>query len=299
MKFTYHLLNVFGRESDPFSGNPLCVVECVVEPGPVISDAQMQAIARQFNLSETVFLGESDAGNAADVDVRIFTPESELPFAGHPTLGTAFLVARLRGALGMDPEIRLRMKAGIIPVQIAGNLCTLTAKAPVSRLPYADDAAFAAAFGLNPADLGTDVLPTGTVCKPLWIHTGTAQLIVPVKTEEAVRRATPDYARLAAVSGGHANVHTLLFHMTSTHKITARFFFAVQGALREDAATGSACANLGGWLLAHGGTVPFSGEVSQGEAVHRPSTLHLNIDAQRLIRVGGSVRYLGKGEMQL
>lgn len=272
MKFTYHLLNVFGRKSDLFSGNPLCAVVS----GPVISDAHMQAIARQFNLSESVFLGESDA---ADADVRIFTPASELPFAGHPTLGTAFLVARLKGTVGADPEIKVRMKAGIIPVRISGNLCTLTAKAPVSRLPHADDAAFAAAFGLNSSDLGTDVLPAGTVCKPLWINTGTAQLIVPVKTEEAVRRAAPDLARLAVVSGGHANVHAMLFHVTSAHKITARFFFAAQGALREDPATGSASANLGGWWLAHGGAILFSGEVSQGEAVHRPSTLHLNIDA--------------------
>jgi PhzF family phenazine biosynthesis protein len=292
MNFTYHLLNVFGHESTAFSGNPLCVVE----PGPAFSDADMQAIARQFNLSETVFIGPS---TVADADVRIFTPESELPFAGHPTLGTAFFVARLKESVGEEEhgeaEIRLNMPAGIIPVNIRGTLCTLTAKAPVCRPASCDDSTLAAAFGLNESDLGTGVLAGGT----MWINTGTEQLIVPVRTEEAVHRAQPDYARLCAIGGGHANVHALVFSMSAAHQVTARFFFAVQGALREDPATGSASANLGGWWLRNRGALPFHAEVRQGDAVFRPSRLYLEVLGDERIRVAGRVSYLGRGKIDL
>ena len=91
MRLKYRLLNVFGHDGDPFSGNPLCVFE----DGSGLSDEQMLGLARQFNLAETTFLVPPDGG--ADAGVRIFTTSFEMPFAGHPTLGTAHVARGLHG----------------------------------------------------------------------------------------------------------------------------------------------------------------------------------------------------------
>ena len=91
MDLAYRIVNVFTVGDDPFSGNPLAVFEDAAD----VSDEQMQAIARQLNLSETTFV-TGPGGDGVDADVRIFTPEYELPFAGHPTLGTAYVVSSLR-----------------------------------------------------------------------------------------------------------------------------------------------------------------------------------------------------------
>src|SRR5215510_5356198 len=121
--YVYRLLNVFTTDGERLSGNPLCVFE----NGRGLDDATMLALARQFNLSETTFILPSDAASAA---VRIFTPTFEMPFAGHPTLGTAHVVR----ALGRGGErVTLAMKAGVIPVTAEGDRWTLEANAPRYR----------------------------------------------------------------------------------------------------------------------------------------------------------------------
>ena len=105
MRYAFRIVNVFTVDADRFSGNPLCVFE----DARGLSDAQMQALTRQFNLSESTFIFPSDTASA---HVRIFTPAFEMPFAGHPTLGTAHVVRALRGG----DQISLAMKAGIVPV---------------------------------------------------------------------------------------------------------------------------------------------------------------------------------------
>ena len=102
--YAYHLLNVFTLGRDRLSGNPLCVFE----DGRGLEDETMQTLARQFNLSETTFIFPSEKASAA---VRIFTPNYEMPFAGHPTLGTAHVVRAVRGA---GDAVTLEMKAGVI-----------------------------------------------------------------------------------------------------------------------------------------------------------------------------------------
>lgn len=292
MKLVYHLVNVFGQEAAVFSGNPLCVVE----PVAGLDAADMQAVARQFNLSETVFLSwpdEAGTGSEADAGVRIFMPDGELPFAGHPTLGSAFMVARLRGRLRGATRVRLQMRAGLIPVEIDGAQCTLTAASPVSRPVDGDRAALATALGLEAAAIGSDRL-SGV---PAWINTGTEQLIVPLRSADDVRRARPDYARLAAIAGPQRRPNAYVVAMSDPRSALARYFFPAQGALHEDPATGSACANLGGWWLSQGRAIPWRLEISQGEQVARPSTLQLDVNGQRQIRVGGRVCYLGGGEL--
>ena len=124
MRLRYRLLNVFALDADPFSGNPLCVFE----DGSALSDDQMQGLARQFNLSETTFL--VPPGDGADAGVRIFTTSFEMPFAGHPTLGTAHVARDLHG---LGDRFGLSMPAGTIPVEADGDRWTLTANAGPRR----------------------------------------------------------------------------------------------------------------------------------------------------------------------
>src|SRR5690348_4596574 len=135
----------------------------------------MQALARQFNLSETTFILPSERANAR---VRIFTPAYEMAFAGHPTLGTAH-VCRALGLAG--DRITLEMTAGIIPVRASGDRWTLTAGTPAWREVAEPRLTLAAMLGIDEHDIGE---------RPLWVNTGTEQLIVPLKSEAAVRRVS-------------------------------------------------------------------------------------------------------------
>lgn len=278
VKLAFHLVNVFTRNADPLSGNALCVIE----DGTGLSEQTMQAVARQFNLSETTFLTSSAHATA---QVRIFTPSEELPFAGHPTLGTAHVV-RLRTGLS---EVTLEMKAGVIPVRSEGDNWTLTANAPTEREPTATREQIAAALGLKTADIGE---------RPLWVSTGTEQLIVPVRSAEAVRRAVPVANLMRWIQSSQGRSQVFLFHETGDGTATVRFFFRIRDGYAEDPATGSACANLGGWCIASG-RAPVNLTLSQGDQIARPSTLNLSVDERKTIRVAGAVAHLGQGEISI
>ena len=140
----YRILNVFTDGDNPFSGNPLCVFE----DAEGLSDNDMQALARQLNLSETTFITPGTVGVSANV--RIFTPSYEMPFAGHPTLGTAYVVRELSSA---GHSVVLRMPAGDIPVRVADDVWTLQANAPVSYRVDVSHSDLTAMIGL-PADRG-------------------------------------------------------------------------------------------------------------------------------------------------
>src|ERR1700722_20074660 len=154
----FRIVNVFTQGESPLTGNPLCVFE----NGADFDDATMQALALQFNLSETTFILPSET---ADARVRIFTPTYEMPFAGHPTLGTAHVCRAL--GLGAN-SLRLELLAGLVPVDAHGNRWTLTAPTPVWRELEAPVAELASALGLDVRDLGD---------RPLWVKAGTEQLI--------------------------------------------------------------------------------------------------------------------------
>ena len=142
-----------------------------------LDDATMQALALQFNLSETTFVLPSTRATSR---VRIFTPTFEMPFAGHPTLGTAHVV---RDLLSAGDALTLEMKAGVIPVTADGDVWTLQANAPTHRAPTASRPELAAMLGLDAADLRD--------APPLWVDTGSDQLIIPLASFAAVRRAKP------------------------------------------------------------------------------------------------------------
>jgi|SRR5712671_2644607 len=280
-ELAYHLVNVFAIAGDPFSGNPLCVFE----DGRGLDDQTMQALALQFNLSETTFILPSARATAA---VRIFTPAFEMPFAGHPTLGTAHIVRRLTGA---GDAVTLDLRAGIIPVAARGDRWTLQAKPPNSRPAEASAVELAQMLGLDGA---ADIAGT-----PLWVDTGSEQLVVPLASPAAVRRCAPDPVLLSR----HASLRPercLVYVIADAGpgEIEARFFFKKGSAVLEDPGTGSACANLGGWLLANGVPPPLVRTVRQGDGLRRPSRLGLEVDAERRIHVAGEVFELGRGVLR-
>ena len=275
----YRIVNVFAREGR-LTGNPLCVFE----DGAGLDDATMQAIARQFNLSETTFILPSEKATAR---VRIFTPAYEMPFAGHPTLGTAHVVRALRNTVD---ALTLEMKAGVIPVEAKGNRWTLAAKPAQARAPKATRAEIAAALGLAETDLAGD---------PLWVSTGTEQLMVPVASAEAVDKARPDGARFLRLESAEP-AKAYVFHDAgdAAKRVKARFFFPTATGVSEDPATGSACANLGGWFGQVRPGADIEREISQGEAVARPSTLNLAVRGGSIF-VSGEVIELGRGVIEL
>jgi len=276
----FRIVNVFTFNGGTLTGNPLCVFE----DARGLDTDTMQALARQFNLSETTFIQPSSAANA---HVRIFTPGYEMPFAGHPTLGTAFVCRDL----GMGGEqLRLEMKAGIIPVEARGNRWTLQANQPTWRACETSRDALAAMLGLETSDIGE---------QPLWIKAGKEQLIVPLTSEAAVRRTTPRPDLFGAVKSEDGHSMAYVFAPPADGRTLARFFFPDGQAILEDPATGSATANFGGWWLATNQPLPCQLQISQGEYVARPSTLYLHVDSQRRILVSGDVIEIARGVVQL
>src|SRR6201998_187877 len=167
--YSYRIVNVFTQGRIVLSGNPLCVFERAQS----LDTARMQALALQFNLSETSFILPSERASAR---VRIFTPRYEMPFAGHPTLGTAHVCRAL--GLGGD-RLTLEVPARIVPVRASGDRWTLQAIQARWREVTEPRLTLAAMLGLEERDLGE---------RPLWVNAGVEQLVVPLASEAAVRR---------------------------------------------------------------------------------------------------------------
>ena len=277
--YAYRIVNVFTRGRAALSGNPLCVFE----RASALDETRMQALALQFNLSETTFILPSERASAR---VRIFTPAYEMPFAGHPTLGSAHVCRAL--GLGGD-RLTLEMIAGVIPVRASGDRWSLEANAPAWRDLEEPRLTVAAMLGLEEHDIGE---------RPLWVNTGTEQLIVPLTSEAAVRRVRVRSELLAQFRSAGGRSMAYVFAPAGA-ALLARFFFPKGSAVLEDPGTGSATANLGGWCLAMGRVLPCELEISQGEYAGRPSSLRLRVDAERRIFVSGDVIELGRGTISL
>lgn len=284
MNVPFRLVDVFTPR--PLAGNQLCVV-----PEPVdLDDATMQAVANEIGFSETTFVTSWGGDRYA---MRIFTPGQELPFAGHPTLGTAFVMVR-EGRV-TSPATQ-EVKAGEIPVEVDvdGGTAWMTQLPPTFGPEFSDRDLIAAAVGLSPADLHPD-LPVQTV------STGLPPTIVPIRDAETLRRGRRDaelVGRAMRASGGE---ELYLFAITD-EGVTARMFDDELG-IGEDPATGSAVGPLGAYLARHGRAgMPGSILVRQGEQVGRPSELHVEVtgDGGRwVVRVGGGVHVVGGGALEL
>ena len=277
----FRILNVFSLEGKTFSGNPLCVVE----DAEGLSDEEMQAIALQFNLSETTFILPSTKATAR---VRIFMPHVELPFAGHPMLGSASVVREIFSA---GDTLTLETLSGIIPLIAQNDNWELTAAAPQTRpLEFSTDR-LAAALSLSTADIGTPAM---------WVNTGVEQLLVPLNSVDALKRCQPTLALFDRPTRNQRGVVMIyLWVMDSDDHVTSRFFFEKSNGLCEDPGTGSACANLGGYLLKQNAAVPLEITVDQGAQTGRPCRLNLRLDSAKNIKVSGKVTEFGRGEIFL
>ena len=273
----FRILNVFAET--PLGGNPLAVID----DARGLDEATMQALALQFNLSETTFIFPSERATAR---VRIFTPTFEMPFAGHPTLGTSHVVRELKSA---GDAITLELKAGIIPVTAKGDTWTLTANPPQSRAPGAGRGELAGMLGLMGEDLAD--------APPLWVDTGSEQLVIPLACFDAVRRASPRVDLMLKYGSNGQRAMAYVFAREGD-QVLCRFFFPKHGAIVEDPGTGSACANLGGWLIATKAALPQRLSLDQGEAIGKRCRLGLEVTAEGAIRVSGRVVELGRGTLR-
>jgi trans-2,3-dihydro-3-hydroxyanthranilate isomerase len=297
----YRLVQVDVFTDRPLAGNPLAVV--LAARG--LADAEMQAIAREKNLAETTFVLPPTRSDCA-ARVRIFTPTRELPFAGHPTLGTAWVLAT-EGLL--PPGTRhLALEEGIgpVPVDFEGAperpaFVWMTHGEATFGPEAKDRAAIAAALGLDKADLRPDA--------PIQaVSTGNAFLFVPLRDPAAVDRAAADARALGAVLGESGALGVFLFAPDSRYgpeRIYSRMF-APHSGVPEDPATGSASGPLGAYLVRHRlvrgeGALTLVSE--QGTKMGRSSLVHIRLrvtDGQaRDIRVGGGVVAVLDGRLRL
>lgn len=280
MRLGYRILNVFTRDGAVLSGNPLCVFE----DGRALDTSTMQSLALQFNLSETTFILPSSAATAA---FRIFTPTYEMPFAGHPTLGTATVVADLMGA---EAGLTLELPSRVIPVTRQADLWELRAPAATSRRSTCRQDALAESLSLEAGDLAGDAL---------WVDTGVEQLVVPLGSVEALQRVRLGWEGLKRMTADGARAQVYLFAEIVPGRLMARFFFDKGESVLEDPATGSAAANLGGWYMATHPPHPLECRIDQGDFTGRPSSLRLRVDEGGSIFVAGAVVELGRGFIDL
>jgi trans-2,3-dihydro-3-hydroxyanthranilate isomerase len=280
----YDILDVFTTAA--YAGNPLAVVH----GGDWLSTEQMQAIAAEFGLSETTFpLPPTQPG--ADYRLRIFTPVRELPFAGHPSVGSAWLLAR--DGLIRTGEVVQECGAGLLPVQVDEHGAQVTGGAPEVG-PDLDGEALAAAVGLKPDDLDPEI-PAGVA------GAGNTFAFLPVRAD-ALARAIPDAAAISSATEGLIGVTVVAFDKAEW-RARVRMFAPASGVL-EDPATGSAAVALGVFLVVRGvlaGEGQSGFAITQGVEMGRPSELAVVVEARDGAvvesKVWGSAVAVAKGEL--
>ncbi len=278
-RYRLEIVDVFAEQ--PFAGNQLAVVFDAAE----LSDVQMQTIARETNFSETTFV-LSDKGDMAKV--RIFTPGSELPFAGHPTLGTAWALTRGRHGVVLD------LAGGRVPVEFIDGIAWMIPP-PVEfkgEIPRGDAAAL---LGLGADDLDPDWAVETAVVGPGFV-------LLPVKDLPTLQSARFDLEQLDRVSAKYKldkAVHSVFAFTSQAYgadaDFAARMFFNT-GEAREDAATGSANACFAAYLYARNG-IAENIVVEQGFEIQRPSRLYLQTGD--VLRVGGKVQPVLEGHITI
>ena len=278
--FRYVICDVF--TDTPLQGNQLAVFTDARD----LDGELMQKLAREMNFSETVFVLPAEADGHARI--RIFTPATEVPFAGHPTLGSAFVLA---GPLQLE-EIRLETGSGVVPVRVEREGPRIVfgwMEQPLPTVePYSGERELLAALGIDRSELAVELYDNGI-----------QHVYVALGSEEEVAALRPDLGRLAGLP---AILGINCFAGSGARWKTR--MFAPSGGVAEDPATGSAAGPLALHLARHG-RVAFGDEVeiSQGAEVGRPSTLYARIQgsADRVdhVQVGGSAVVVARGEFRL
>jgi trans-2,3-dihydro-3-hydroxyanthranilate isomerase len=279
--YRYVVADVF--TDTPLQGNQLAVFTDARE----IPEEQLQPLAKEMNYSETVFVYSPEADGHARI--RIFTPTSELPFAGHPVLGTAFVLA---GPLQL-PEIRLETGQGVVPLTLErddqGRIVFGRMQQPVPTVEaFGPQAELFAALGIEGSELPVELYDLGI-----------RHVYVGLPSEEAVAALEPDYAALARLTG----IVGVNCFAGSGLRWKTRMFAPADG-VPEDPATGSAAGPLAVHLARHG-RIPFGEqiEITQGVEIGRPSTLYAKAEGSperiEAVEVGGSAVIVARGEFRL
>lgn len=292
MPHRFHIVDVFAEER--YAGNPLAVVRDAAD----LDAAAMQRIALEFGFSETTFVVSDPRASEPGVRVRIFTPTEELPFAGHPTLGTAWVI-REHLAAGRPAAVPLALGVGRVPVAFEaegeGEVAWLTAP-PIQLGKTIDSARIAPALGLAASDVAADLPAQHLLAGIEFVH-------VPLTSVAAVAKARLDPTAFAPLAAEGLPTAVYWFVRTRRAELRARMQWFARGdearRVREDPATGSATACLGAYLLAHTGE-DVALRIAQGVEMGRPSLLRLEArrgaDAPK-IRVGGRVLEVARGEL--
>jgi trans-2,3-dihydro-3-hydroxyanthranilate isomerase len=271
-RFRYVLIDVF--TDTPLEGNALAVFTDARE----IPEERLQPLAREMNLSETVFVYPAEQGGHARI--RIYTPTSEIPFAGHPTLGTAFVLA----APLQLPEIALETGAGIVPVRLEREenriiFGWMSQPVPTVKL-YEAGEELLAAVGVERSELPVEVYDNGL--HHVYVALPSVEAVAALEPDMQALGRLPDVLGANCFAGEGARWKTRMF--------------APAGGVPEDPATGSAAGPLACHLARHG-------RIAFGDEIKRPSTLHARVtgsaDAIERVEVGGSAVIVARGEFKL
>ncbi|MEX2110955.1 MAG: PhzF family phenazine biosynthesis protein [Gemmatimonadaceae bacterium] len=306
MAYAFHTADIFTNQAH--GGNPLAVIP----DARGLSDAQMLAITREFNYSESVFVFPPES-RANTRRLRIFTPGGELPFAGHPTVGCAFVLAAIGEIPMTGAETRIIFEEGVgpVPVTIRGRngkpvFSQLTAaRLPEIQQPPPPPEKLAEILSLEPSEIVAD-----DMIEPEAVSCGVPFLFIPLKTPEMLSWVKVDPIKWEESLGPYWAREMFVFstedwsNIFEGGHIRARMFAPGLG-IGEDPATGSACAALAGFLALRAetrdGTVRWT--VDQGVEMGRPSRLDLEVDLKRgqlgAIRVGGESVLVSSGTLHI
>ena len=299
----YVRVDVFSKK--PFGGNPLAVFPDATG----LTTKEMQLLAREMNLSETTFVLPPTKASGADAKVRIFTPDMEIPYAGHPTIGTFFVLVK-DGRLHIregKTTVKMEARAGVLPVEIHRSRGAISKVVTVQKKPefgdeFDDIELLAKALTTNRKEFDPRRTP------PQLVSTGLPWLIVPLRSRKAVQNVTVNPLAfkdvVARLPDNVVDVYvTSLDPVDSRATSHSRGFFMTSGSVLEDPATGSASGDLGAYLV-HRGLVNVKRNVKivneQGFEVGRPSRIEVEIGTSpggeiESVRVGGSVVEIMRG----
>jgi len=275
MDHRFYTLDVF--TTTRFQGNPLAVVT----DGDGFSADQMQAIAREMNLSETVFV-QKPTDDRALARLRIFTTKEELKLAGHPVIGTWFLLAELGVVPAQEGGVHIQQQtgAGILPVEIRfkdgrPQRVTMTQKEASFKPCKIEKKKLTAALGLSPKDLDPTLAPE-------FVSTGIYNLMVPLKNRRALGKIQLNMAELARLFGKEGAL-AYCFAIGTNHTVWARGMMPWE--LYEDAATGSAAGSLGAYLVKQG-------RIGAGQTLHVAQGVEMGRSSQIEVEVSQSGKKL-------
>jgi trans-2,3-dihydro-3-hydroxyanthranilate isomerase len=293
MERRYYTLDVF--TTTRFEGNPLAVIT----DGDGLSDDAMLAVAREMNLSETVFV-QKPTEDEALARLRIFTTREELKLAGHPVIGTWYLLAELGVVPAQEGGVHVLQQtgAGVLPVEIRfkdgrPQRVTMTQKEAAFRPAKLDKKALAAALGLSAKDFDPKL-------EPEYVSTGIFNLMVPLRNRAALGKIVMNMVALRKVLGKNA---TMAYCFTCGENSKAFSRGMLPWELYEDAATGSAAGALGAYLVKHGKLSPaHTLNILQGEEMGRPSHIEVEVtqSGKKLVpRVSGAAVKVFEGTIKI